>query len=103
MELEIFHQPSTAPVIVYEPIPNLPVYSDGLWCRKDPACQFIGRTVKTIRQHWRDQHSWTAPINYGGGRKPPGPSAAEQQIQQFTLTVQCQRAFAQGPGSHYIR
>ncbi|KAJ5742585.1 uncharacterized protein N7511_011337 [Penicillium nucicola] len=92
------------PSVISTPIPNLPIYSDGLLCTKIPLCSFIGRTVKTIRQHWRDHHSWTAPVNnVGGGRKQPGPSAAEQQIRQFTQVVRCQRAFGQGPGSHYIR
>src|SRR4051812_1523475 len=91
------------PTVVNTPIANLPVFSDGILCEKDPFCQFIARTVKTMRQHWRDQHSWVAPTNRGGGRRPQGLSAAEQQIQQFTRIVRCQRAFIQGPGSHYIR
>ncbi|OQD63804.1 hypothetical protein PENANT_c446G00856, partial [Penicillium antarcticum] len=55
-----------------------------------------------MRYHWRQYHDWIAPINRGGYKKQR-LSAAEQQIQQFTLTVQCQRVFSQGPGSHYIR
>jgi hypothetical protein len=56
-----------------------------------------------MRKHWREQHAWVAPGNRSGRRKPQGPSAAEQQIQQFTRVIRCQRAFTQGPGSHYIR
>jgi hypothetical protein len=56
-----------------------------------------------MRYHWRKHHAWVAPTNRGGGRRPQGLSAAEQQIQQFTQIVRCQRVFSQGPGSHYIR
>jgi hypothetical protein len=91
------------PIEVTDPIANLPVYSDGILCQQGPLCQFIARKTGTMRKHWREQHAWIAPINRGGGRKPPGPSAAEQQVQQFTQRVKCQRAFTQGIGSHYIR
>jgi hypothetical protein len=56
-----------------------------------------------MRKHWREQHHWVAPANRSGRRKPPGPSVAEQHFQQSTRVVQCQRAFVQGLGSHYIR
>ena len=94
------------PTVVDQPIPNLPVFSDGILCEKGPFCQFIARTVKTMRQHWRDHHGWVAPTNHGGGRRLPTSeviSAAEQQIQQFTRIVRCQRAFPGRTGSHYIR
>ncbi|KAJ5860055.1 uncharacterized protein N7529_007365 [Penicillium soppii] len=91
------------PTVVNNPIPNLPVYSDGILCEKGQFCQYLARTVKTIQQHWRDQHGWIAPPNRGGSRRQQGLSAAERHIQQFTRIVRCQRAFTQGPGSHYIR
>ncbi|KAJ5751463.1 uncharacterized protein N7511_008428 [Penicillium nucicola] len=56
-----------------------------------------------MRKHWREHHAWVAPANHGGRPKQPDLSAAEQQIRQFTQVVRCQRAFGQGPGSHYIR
>src|SRR3954466_8658842 len=93
------------PTVVNTPIANLPVFSDGILCEKDLFCQFIARTANTIRQHWRDQHGWVAPTSTRG--RPPqasqGLSAAEQQIQQFTRVVRCQRAFPRLTGSHYIR
>ncbi|KAJ5875768.1 uncharacterized protein N7529_001352 [Penicillium soppii] len=88
------------PLVVNEPIPNLPVYSDGILCEQGLFCQFIARSTTTIRQHWRDHHSWVAPINRGGRRRQHTSSAAEQQIQQFTRIVRCQRAFPQRLGSH---
>jgi hypothetical protein len=91
------------PTVVNDPIPNLPVYSDGILCEKGQFCPFIARSVGTMRYHWRQSHGWSAPTNYSGRRRQQGLSAAEQQIQQFTRIVRCQRAFGQGPGSHYIR
>jgi hypothetical protein len=57
------------PTVVNTLIANLPVFSDGILCEKDPFCQFIARIVKTMRQHWRDQHAWVAPAHYGGRRR----------------------------------
>jgi hypothetical protein len=92
-----------APTAVLDPIPNLPVFLDGILCQKGQFCQFIARKASTIRKHWREKHAWVAPAYYSGRRRQQGLSAAEQQIQQFTRVVRCQRAFIQGPGSHYIR
>ena len=93
------------PTVVNNPIPNLPVFSDGISCEMGQFCQFIARTENTMRQHWRDQHSWVAPKNPGGrpSQSTQRSLAAEQLFQQFTKIVRCQRAFRQGPGSHYIR
>ena len=54
------------PPVVNNPIPNLPVFSDGISCEMGQFCQFIARTENTMRQHWRDQHNWVAPKNPGG-------------------------------------
>jgi hypothetical protein len=91
------------PAMVNTPIANLPVFSDGILCEKDQFCQFIARSIGTMRYHWRNRHAWVAPVNHGGRQRQQGLSAAEQQIQQFTRVVRCQRAFSQGPASHYIR
>ncbi|KAJ5863522.1 uncharacterized protein N7529_001349 [Penicillium soppii] len=90
-------------LVVNQPLPNLPVYSDGILCEQGPMCQFVARSISTMRVHWRDHHSWVAPTNRGGRRRQHTSSAAEQQIQQFTRIVRCQRAFNHGLGSHYIR
>ena len=41
------------PTVVNTPIANLPVFSDGILCEKDPICQFIARSITTMRYHWR--------------------------------------------------
>ena len=56
-----------------------------------------------MRYYWRNRHTWVALVNHGGRQRQQGLSAAEQQIQQFTRVVRYQRAFSQGPASHYIR
>ncbi|KAJ5861944.1 uncharacterized protein N7529_009254 [Penicillium soppii] len=91
------------PLVVNQPVPNLPVYSDGILCEQGPFCHFIARSIGTMRNHWRDQHSWVAPIHRGGRRRQQNSSVAEQQVQQFTRIVRCQRAFNHGLGSYYIR
>jgi hypothetical protein len=91
------------PTMVNTPIANLPVFSDGILCEKDPVCQFIARSIRTMRYHWRRCHGWVAPTNLGGRRRTQGLPVAEQQIQQFTRIVRCQRAFPSRIGSHYIR
>ena len=93
------------PPVVNNPIPNLPVFSDGISCEMGQFCQFIARTENTMRQHWRDQHSWVAPKHPGGrpSQSTQRSLAAEQLFQQFTKIVRCQRAFRQVPASHYIR
>jgi hypothetical protein len=84
-------------------IANLPVFLDGILYEKDPFCQFIARSITTMRYYWRQQHGWVAPTNFGGRRRTQGLPVAEQQIQQFISVVRCQRAFPSRIRSHYIR
>ncbi|CRL31520.1 Transcription factor, fungi [Penicillium camemberti] len=88
-----------APTAVTSPIANLPIHLDYILCEKTQYYRFIARKARTIRKHWRDRHCWVAPVNRSGRRTPHGPSATEQQIQQFTRVVQCQRAFSNAPVS----
>ena len=52
-------------------------------------------------KHWRIEHQWSAPRGPGYARHQER-SAAEQDFQQATVMVSCQRAFSHGAGSHYI-
>lgn len=80
---------------------GLPIYTDGILCTRDPQCHFIARTIGTMKTHWRVYHQWSA--SHGQGRRRQADwLIAEQQIQQATAVVSCQRAFSHGPGSHYI-
>ncbi|KAE8370978.1 hypothetical protein BDV26DRAFT_299267 [Aspergillus bertholletiae] len=40
--------------------PELPIYPDGLMYRRDsPRCRYIGRSMNSIRSHWRTVYGWT--------------------------------------------
>jgi hypothetical protein len=74
-------------------------------CTQSYRSSVKGRHLHPIPVH-PSQHcvlKVNAPINRGGRRRQHTSSAAEQQIQQFTRIVRCQRAFNQRPGSYYIR
>lgn len=61
----------------------------------------MARTVRTIDSHWRTVHQWSVLRGSGRGRRQDR-NAAKQDFQQASTVVLCHRAFAQGPGSHYI-
>ncbi|KAJ5155754.1 hypothetical protein N7492_008557 [Penicillium capsulatum] len=57
--------------------------------------------MRTIKAHWADEHNFRAHPRSGR------PTSVKARIIQGSITqhcrrVQCQRVFAQGPGSHYI-
>jgi hypothetical protein len=48
------------------PVPQLPVYADGLRCQLDSGqCLRIFRSSKTIKKHWRIDHGWSASSRQG--------------------------------------
>lgn len=83
-----------------EPIPELAIYEDGILCQQ---CEvYTCRQIRTMKAHWIEAHNYR--VQQGRGR----PTATQAQTIQATITantrpVSCQRIFAQGPGSHYIR
>ncbi|EYE93392.1 uncharacterized protein EURHEDRAFT_162999 [Aspergillus ruber CBS 135680] len=89
------------PATVTKSIPGLPIYTDGIQCRRDPWCQFVARTAKTMDSHWRTAHQWSPP-HRPGQRGRYIRAVVEQDFQQATTMVSCQRAFTHGVGSHYI-
>ena len=93
-------QPPTA---VNDPIPNLPVFSDGILCEKDPFCQFIARSVGTLRTIGVNAMPGSHLLTWRPSAPQQGLSEAEQQIQQFTRIVRCQRAFPRARISLYSR
>ena len=91
----------TVPTTVTEPIPGLLIYTDGILCNRILGCGFIARSIATMRTHWRTEHQWSALQGRGNSRHEDR-MAAEQDFQQATVMVSCQRAFTHGAGSHYI-
>jgi hypothetical protein len=82
-----------------EPIPELPIYKDGILCQQ---CEvYTCRQIRTMKAHWIEVHNYR--VQQGRGR----PTHTQAQTIQATINanirpVSCQRIFAQGPGSHYI-
>lgn len=90
------------PAYVHEPIPELPLYVDGLRCDfgRD-ECTYVCRDRKTLKWHWQTQHQWSTRSKPG----KPGPTEARQiqrRYQNNVKQVYCQRFFASRHGSHYI-
>ena len=86
-----------------DPIPQLPVYDDGLLCLLDTErCQHIARTVDSIKVHWRQCHDgWSV------GKKRGRPSRTREKVLQTQLgdgykRVHCQRLFGSRRGSQYF-
>ena len=84
-------------------IPQLPVYDDGMLCLLDTErCQYIARTLNSIKLHWRQRHfGWTV------GKKRGRPSDTREKALQADLEgsykrVQCQRLFGSRHGSQYF-
>jgi hypothetical protein len=83
-----------------EPIPELPIYEDGILCQQ---CEvYKCRQIGTMKMHWLKAHNYR--IQQGRGRPTPTQvEAIQATIEANTRPVSRQRIFAQGPGSHYIR
>ncbi|KAL1640735.1 hypothetical protein SLS61_010230 [Didymella pomorum] len=86
-----------------DPIPQLPVYDDGLLCLLETEqCQHIARTVDSIKVHWRQCHDgWSV------GKKRGRPSRTREKAMRTQLgdgckRVHCQRLFGSRHGSQYF-
>ena len=44
------------PTIVTESIPGLPIYTDGILCKRLSECGFVARSIRTMRNHWHSEH-----------------------------------------------
>ena len=90
------------PSHVIQPIPQLPVWPDGLMCQVDPnRCRLICRSAEAMRKHWQQIHNWSA------ARKRGRPSRMEAEKIQARIStsckaVHCQRLLVQGQGSQYF-
>ncbi|KAJ5743532.1 hypothetical protein N7533_010634 [Penicillium manginii] len=82
-----------------QPIPELPVYQDGLLCQQ---CEvYTCRQIRTMKAHWIEAHQYR--VQQSRGRPTPRQEKAIQAaINANSRAVACQRIFSQGPGSHYI-
>jgi hypothetical protein len=94
-ELEV---PSGVP----RPVPQLPMYADGLQCQLDSGqCLKIFRSSKTIKKHWRVDHGWSASSRQGRLSQIRQKSVQMQMEEAYQL-VHCQRLFSSRHGSQYF-
>ena len=91
-----------APAGVPNPLPGLPLFTDGLQCQLDPrACCYIARSLGTLRQHWRQTHQWTAGPR-GGLRNTQALQVSAQRRNDAYRSVWCQRFFIASGGTPYF-
>ncbi|KAJ5604334.1 hypothetical protein N7510_005162 [Penicillium lagena] len=88
------------PIWVDQPIKGLRTYNDGLLCKRG-QCGYVCRNLKTMKIHWRQEHSWSIH-DHAGKPQRSEIEASQQAIQDSMLPVICQRFFKHGHGSHYI-
>lgn len=74
-----------------DPIPQLPVYDNGLLCRLSPGrCQYVGRTIESTKTHWcKDHNGWSL------GRKQGRPSQTRAKALHVRLQNGCKRVYCQ--------
>ena len=92
------------PSQIVDPIPEIPLYSDGWLCQLEPIrCHHVVRSMNAMKNHWREYHDhWSA------GKKRGRPSrtkekAVQAQIEEGCERIYCQRMFVQGRASQYFR
>ncbi|KAE8370979.1 hypothetical protein BDV26DRAFT_299260 [Aspergillus bertholletiae] len=82
--------------------PELPIYPNGLMCRRDsPRCRYIGRSMNSMRSHWRTVHGWTRQGSRGRVT-PAERTRQEAEVRRSYILVKCQQIFPSRKGSHYI-
>ncbi|KAL5040865.1 hypothetical protein BDW71DRAFT_28410 [Aspergillus fruticulosus] len=42
-----------------DPLPIITLHTNGMQCRRDPTCQYIGTHIRSMRKHWQQVHGWT--------------------------------------------
>ncbi|RJE17500.1 hypothetical protein PHISCL_10162 [Aspergillus sclerotialis] len=90
------------PLVLDTPIPELHLHDDGLLCQRNPNCQYVARSLETMKVHWRKIHHWTAG-KHGGRTGEAQRREIEAAIAQSYRRVSCQQVFRTLRGSHYIR
>ncbi|KAE8371107.1 hypothetical protein BDV26DRAFT_299098 [Aspergillus bertholletiae] len=90
------------PYKIDQALTGLPIYSDGLMCCHDsPRCHYISRTIKSMREHWRQIHGWSQNPCRGRVTREQWIQG-ETELRQSYILVNCQQIFPTRKGSHYI-
>ncbi|KAK1051294.1 hypothetical protein LTR74_016867 [Friedmanniomyces endolithicus] len=83
------------PSVVRQPIAEIPLYTDGLKCTRDPSqCSYTCRGRTSIRNHWREKHRWLIQSGRGGGGQRK-KGALQRRFATGAKEVECQRLFLQ--------
>ncbi|KAI7722752.1 hypothetical protein KC353_g226 [Hortaea werneckii] len=91
------------PQVVERPVEGLRLFLDGLQCRLQPGtCVFSCRSLKTLKKHWRDVHSWKVVGTRGGSRTKAAQEALAQRQANAWKPVHCQSFFATGQHAGYV-
>jgi hypothetical protein len=92
-----------APSSVVQPVPQLPVYADGLLCQLDPGrCQLVFRSNKALKEYWRKAHAgWSAGKKRGRPSQARG-KAIQAQMEEGCRRVYCQQLFGSRHRSQYF-
>ena len=86
------------------PIPNIPIFEDGLRCRQcdsTPPRPYIGRSEENLRRHCQSAHKY---YKYRGRGRPSTASARNRRSESdpWHCGVRCQRLFTAGLGSFFL-
>ena len=91
------------PIIIDRPIAQLPLHDDGFLCQLDPTrCHYICRSEKSIKEHWRKQHQWSANNGKRGGSVTTRRQIAQRRFNDAAKRVNCQRLFPTNHRSQYF-
>ena len=78
------------------PIPQLPVYTDGLACNYR-ACPYVYRGRNNIIRHCESVHGWVNPYKRGGSLRN-----RQNRVYPWRVGVHCQRLFIRGVQQEYF-
>lgn len=91
------------PQSVELPIEGLHLFQDGKQCRLEPEkCDFVCRSIDSLRRHWREAHKWSATGKRGGSRTAISLQVSIQKQADAWRSVRCQRFFHTGHHTSYF-
>jgi superfamily II DNA or RNA helicase len=84
-----------------DPLPIIPLHTNGMQCRREPNCLYIGTHIRSMRKHWQQVHGWTQQGRQGRvGAAEHAVGAAEFQLS--FRTVAWQQVFPTRKNSHLV-
>ena len=92
------------PKSIDRPIPQLPLYNDGLLCQLRPeCCEYICRGMMTMKKHWHEAHQWSVRDGRRGGSGRTKKQRMGVQLEGAYSTIHCQQFFPKLHCSQYFR